>query len=340
MNKKRIVLTIVVILVLAALAYLQFRTWRSFNWHVFFEQTREANLWRIASAVLIIYCGYFLRALRWQVMLRPIKNVSWKHLISPTFIGFTALALLGRPGELIRPYLIARKERLPVSSQMAVWTVERIFDMGCFAILVALDLIFAPSLQDLPYFREFRRAGVVLIGLITSVGVVAFLIWRNGPGIAASLERWLSPLSASLAKSIANKVRAFGKGLHTIHDLRSFVELLLLSLGLWLSMAFAYLQVTRAYPEPLRHMELSHILLLMGFSIAGSAVQLPVVGGGSQLMTIAALSEVFSVPQELSVSCGVLLWLVTFVSSSPIGLLIARREHVNLVKLTEEAEPA
>src|SRR5437879_11322314 len=120
MNKKRIVITIVVILVLAALTYLQFRTWRSFNWQVFFEQTREANLWRIGSAVFIIYCGYFLRALRWQVMLRPIKKVSWSHLISPTFIGFTALAVLRRPGELIRPYLIARKERLPVSSPLAV----------------------------------------------------------------------------------------------------------------------------------------------------------------------------------------------------------------------------
>jgi hypothetical protein len=340
MNKKRIVLTIFVILVLAALTYLQFRTWRSFNWQVFFEQTREANLWRIASAVLIIYCGYFLRALRWQVMLRPIKKVSWSRLISPTFIGFTALAVLGRPGELIRPYLIARKERLPVSSQMAVWTVERIFDMGCFAILVALDLIFAPSLQDLPYFRDFRRAGFVLIGLITSVGIIAFLIWRNGPGIAVSLELWLSPISTTMAKSVASKVRAFGKGLHTIHDLRSFAELVFLSLGLWLSIAFAYLQVTRAYPEPLRHMQLSHIILLMGFSIAGSAVQLPVIGGGSQLMTIVALEHVFEMPHELALSCGILLWLVTFVSSSPIGLLIARREHVNLVKLSEEAEPA
>jgi hypothetical protein len=223
---------------------------------------------------------------------------------------------------------------------MAVWTVERIFDMGCFAILVALDLIFAPSLQDLPYFRDFRRAGFVLIGLITSVGIIAFLIWRNGPGIAVSLELWLSPISTTMAKSVASKVRAFGKGLHTIHDLRSFAELVFLSLGLWLSIAFAYLQVTRAYPEPLRHMQLSHIILLMGFSIAGSAVQLPVIGGGSQLMTIVALEHVFEMPHELALSCGILLWLVTFVSSSPIGLLIARREHVNLVKLSEEAEPA
>jgi uncharacterized protein (TIRG00374 family) len=340
MNKKRVLVTTVIVLVLVALAYLQFRTWRNFNWQVFFEQTREANLWRIASGVAIIYCGYFLRALRWEVMLRPVKKVSWMRLVSPMFIGFTALAILGRPGELIRPYLIARKEGLPVSSQMAVWTVERIFDMGCFAILVALDLIFAPSLQQLPYFVEFRRAGFVLISFIVALGVIAFFIWRNGLGIAAWIERTLSPISTKLAKSIAEKVMTFGKGLHTIHDLKSFFELIVLSLGLWLSIAFAYLQVTRAYPEPLRHMGLAQIVLLMGFSIVGSIAQLPVVGGGSQLMTITALARVFQVPQELAVSCGVLLWLVTFVSSSPIGLLIARSEHVNLVKLSEEAEPA
>jgi hypothetical protein len=77
----------------------------------------------------------------------------------------------------------------------------------------------------------------------------------------------------------------------------------------------------------------------MGFSIAGSAVQLPVVGGGSQLMTIAALSRVFSIPEELAVSCGVLLWLVTFVASTPIGLVLARYEHVSLTKIPEVAEP-
>jgi len=51
-------------------------------------------------------------------------------LVPPTLIGFTGLALLGRPGEFIRPYLIARQAKVSFSSQIAVWTVERIFDLG------------------------------------------------------------------------------------------------------------------------------------------------------------------------------------------------------------------
>lgn len=82
-------------------------------------------------------------------------------------------------------------------------------------------------------------------------------------------------------------------------------------------------------------MTISHVILLMGFSIAGSIVQLPVVGGGAQLLTIGALAHVFEVPQELAVSCGILLWLVTFVAVTPVGMLLARREHLSWKKLSE-----
>jgi glycosyltransferase 2 family protein len=66
--------------------------------------------------------------------------------------------------------------------------------------------------------------------------------------------------------------------------------------------------------------------------------QLPVVGGGSQLMTITALKHVFGVPPELAVSCGMLCWMVTFLSCTPAGLLLARREHVSITQLAEEEE--
>src|SRR5437879_13613240 len=104
MNKKRIVLTIVVILVLAALTYLQFRTWRSFNWQVFFEQTRQANPLRIALAIVIISLTYCLRALPWHVMLRPVKKASCKRRLPPHFSGYTDLAPLLRTRESIRPH--------------------------------------------------------------------------------------------------------------------------------------------------------------------------------------------------------------------------------------------
>ena len=76
-------------------------------------------------------------------------------------------------------------------------------------------------------------------------------------------------------------------------------------------------------------------------SMLGSMVQLPGVGGGSQLATISAMDHVFHiVPKELTVSCGIMLWLVTFVSIVPVGLLLAHFERVSLRKLSAESAKA
>src|SRR5216684_1986401 len=137
MTKKRALLYALVASLLAVLVYVQFRTWRNFDWGVFGAQTSQVvhahGLIHILGAIAYTYLGYGLRALRWRIFLRPVKKTTSVKLLAPTIIGFTGLALLGRPGEMIRPYLIGRKEGLTFSSQLAVWTVERIFDVGAFA---------------------------------------------------------------------------------------------------------------------------------------------------------------------------------------------------------------
>ena len=85
-------------------------------------------------------------------------------------------------------------------------------------------------------------------------------------------------------------------------------------------------------------MTVSKVLLLMGSSMLGSLIQLPGVGGGSQLATISALQHIFNATHELAASCGILLWVATFVSVVPVGLLLAHRERLSLRKLSEETE--
>ena len=84
-------------------------------------------------------------------------------------------------------------------------------------------------------------------------------------------------------------------------------------------------------------MTLSSVLLLTAASVVGGVLQLPVVGGGSQLATIGTLRGVFHISPELSTSCGIMLWLVTFMSVIPAGLFLAHRERVSLTRLEEES---
>ena len=60
-----------------------------------------------------------------------------------------------------------------------------------------------------------------------------------------------------------------------------------------------------------------------------------------QQRTISALDHVFDiVPKELTVSCGIMLWLVTFVAVVPVGLLLSHHERLSLRKLSEETAQA
>jgi hypothetical protein len=85
-------------------------------------------------------------------------------------------------------------------------------------------------------------------------------------------------------------------------------------------------------------MHVPQVLLLMASSMVGSMIQLPAVGGGSQLAVISMLSSAqwFAVPHELALSAGMLLWLVTFMAVVPVGLALSHHEHMSLRKLTEE----
>ena len=123
-----------ILLLLCGAAWVVYRIsrsteWASFRSERFWESLAGVQISSLALGVLFIYLSYFFRSLRWREFLAPIKTASLANIFSATLIGFTAVALLGRPGEVVRPFLIARSEGVGLSSQFGAWTLERIFDV-------------------------------------------------------------------------------------------------------------------------------------------------------------------------------------------------------------------
>lgn len=406
MSTKRILTTAAVLAILGLLVYFQVQHWRKFDWARFFSASRVEPL-HVIAGIALIYITYVLRALRWKIFLEPVCKSRTAFLTPPTFIGFTGLALLGRPGEFIRPYLIARKEGLSFTSQVGVWTVERIFDIGAFTVLMTIDVFFSSAIRANPYLPKFRVAALGLCALVAFASLMAFLIRNRGHQVAAFFHNLTAKCSLRLAHAVDQKIRAFGEGLNTVAGWKSLLKLIAVSLAMWFIIALAYREVAHSYPpEPisaqegppsvdvetarladspgsagqpltddtiarlrqaleskgyslrnykgdlwlfrdkhkikkvgdrphLANMDVPHVLLLMGFSMVGSIVQLPAVGGGSQLAVISALQLVYGIPPEAALSCGILLWLVTFMSCVPLGLAFAHREHLSLRKLSK-----
>jgi glycosyltransferase 2 family protein len=343
MNNKRFLLYGIGLAILAALVYVQFRSWSAFDWPTFWKEGRRLgrtpNLFHMIHAIFLIYLSYVMRAIRWKIFLRPVrpKASAWK-LISPTVVGFTGLALFGRPGELIRPYLISRRQDLALSSQLAVWTIERICDIGAFTVLLVAAAFLATAPKRLAYYGSFRQAGLFLLLVVLGMVVAAVVVHRSGEALANWVERKFSHLASGLGHKISARIREFRDGLDTIHDPMSFLQIVAVSIVTWCMIAVAYKEVTHAYGQEALEIPQTQVLLLMGSSMVGSLIQLPGVGGGSQLATIAALEHIFEVPREMAASCGISLWLVTFVSVVPLGLILAHRERLSLRKLTKESQ--
>jgi uncharacterized protein (TIRG00374 family) len=341
MDKKRILASVVVLCILAVLIYLQYRHWRTFDWGTFWSQTHRIKKWHVFHGILLIYLAYVVRAIRWKIFLKPVRpKTKLAELVSPTLIGFAGLALLGRAGEFIRPYLIARRTDLSFSSQLAVWAVERIFDIGAFGVLMALAIFLPSALQSIPhpeYYERFREAGFILIAFVLGTTAAAVVIGRNGDAAARWVEQRFSHLSSNVGHRLGEKVREFGMGLNTIHGPLSLLWLSVVSVGMWYMIALAYHEITHSYGVDALEIPVSQLLILIFASMLGSMLQLPAVGGGSQMATIATLSSVFDVPPEMAASCGILLWLVTFAAVVPLGLLLAHRERLSLRKLSVES---
>ena len=344
MDKQRILASVVVFFILAFLFYLQYRHWRTFDWGTFWSQTHRIKKIHVLHGIALIYFGYVLRALRWKIFLKPVRpKVRTIDMVSPTLVGFTGLALLGRAGEFIRPYLIARRTDLPVSSQVAVWGVERIFDIGAFTVLMLLAIFLPSALPSIPhpeYYLRFRELGFGLTAAVTVTTIMAIVIRRNGEKVAAWVEGRFSHLPSKVGHKLAQKVREFGLGLNTIDGPLSLLWLTLVSVGMWYMIALAYQEVTHSYGVDALAIPVSQLLILMFASMLGSMLQLPAVGGGAQMATIATLSSVFDVPAELAASCGILLWLVTFAAVVPVGLILAHHERLSLRKLSAESHQA
>ncbi|MBB5328328.1 lysylphosphatidylglycerol synthase transmembrane domain-containing protein [Tunturiibacter gelidoferens] len=340
MTKRNAVVWGVGAVALAVLVWL-FRTRVQFDWANFWRQLRYVSVGHLVAGIVLIYVTFFLRAVRWSVFLSPTKKVSPASLLGSQFIGFTAVALFGRLADFTRPYLVARRVNLPLSSQIAVWTIERMFDLGAAALIFSGALAFTP--KGLPHHEVFVKAGALSMGLTLAIAIFAGVVRVAGGTVASFARGTVGLVSKAAGESIATKIIGFRDGLNALSSARDFGVVTLLSLTMWMMIGFGYMETLHAFvntPE-LAGVTFSRTMLLMAASIGGSLLQLPIIGWFTQIaITAAAMHTFFGAPLEAATACGALLLMVTFLCIIPTGLIYSRVEHVSLKKVAQESEAA
>ncbi len=341
MKKRQWILGLVVLAALVALVVWG-RDRIHFNFSVFRSQLALANRGMIGIALGCIYLGYVFRAVRWAALLRHIKKVPPFSLLGTQVIGFTAVALIGRFADPVRPYLVSRKTGLPISNQIAVYIVERLFDAGSVALIFCAVILLAPP-GALPHAEVMKKISYGALATTLAGAIFLVAVRLAGEAVASFAESAFGAVSKGLGRAIGDKIRGFRAGLDILRSVADFGLAAALSLFMWGLITLSYLEITRAFvaSPQLAGLTLAKCMLLMASSMAVSGFQLPVLGWFSQVgLVAAAMSAFFGVAPEPATACAATLLAVTFLGIVPVGLVWAQFEHVSLRKITRESERA
>ena len=308
-----------------------FLFWRwfhhGFDWSLFRRLLASARWpWLIAGWAIGLW-SYFIRALRWRVMAARLSpHLSTWRIFLGTLIGYTALVIFGRPGEFVRPIMIARSEGVSVPSQLALWLLERIYD-------------------GLMLFMLFGFAVTVAVhNGVHSNGPLLQFAWRAGGWVAASvccllmavliglhfyssrIESALDGFDVNFKQGFIPKAVAFIRraieGVHSVRGVGAVSAVFVLTGMEWVSIAFMYFAVLQAFPTS-QALHFSDAVVFTGMAGIGAIVQIPGVGGGIQLASIAALTEFFHLRFEEAGLIALAAWFTSFVGVVPFGLMAA-----------------
>lgn len=321
--------------------------WRQFQWDLLWSLLVHAHPGWLIAAVVASYSTYVLRALRWKFFLDPIKQASLWVLFAGQVLGFSSIYLIGRPGEVVRPAYIARRESVSFSSQLAVWLLERIYDSVSVIVLFGVALYFEPiHPTSIHAARALRRmhegaSAVLILTLLTIVALVLFRLYSDA--VIPWLAQTFRFLPARVRSYLGRFLRSFADGLEVIRNWRDLLASLVCTVALWLANVSIFWLVFRSLGGAVAGLSWWEAALALFFAAVGLMVQLPGVGGGYQVGTMLALKHVFHLPAEASTSAGILVWIIVLVPCLALGAALLVYEGLTFRKLeaiTEEGRAA
>jgi uncharacterized protein (TIRG00374 family) len=310
----------------------------TFQWQLFLGTLYHINWIWLSVSILITLLTYWGRALRWQVMLRPLgSTLSVRALTYDTAIGFTAVVLLGRAGEVVRPYLIALSAAVPFSSQVAAWMLERILDMLAVLLLFGFALAWIPSrgLPLGPALGWVLGAGGYLVAAIGVACLLFLVLFRNFSEAAQRrLLTALTFLPENYYKRVEQMLSAFSSGMESTRDSRSLALLLAYTVLEWALIIGVYYALFLSFPST-AEFKITDVVIFLGFLAFGSLVQIPGVGGGVQVVAVVVLTEIYRLPVESAAGIAVFIWFITFVVVVPAGFVCAFHQGLTWSKLKQ-----
>jgi len=315
---------------------------RHLDWSEVRRAVSHANGYLLGLAVLVVSLSFLLRALRWGALLAPLCPARLRDLFIATTVGFGAVFILGRTGEVVRPVVLPMRDPgIRPSASFVTIMVERIYDLLAVVVLFAGNLLWLSPPPNLAIeFGRVRIAGIVLL-IMMLLTVFALTQFRKRSQSAITLitrkleQRHFVP--ARLSRAIVSIVEQLASALRVLVDARELAVTMGWTALVWLAIALGNLFVLRAFGLPFG---MTETLFVMGWALVGSLVPTPGGAAGAFHAATAAGLVFLGVDLDKAAAVSIVMHLVDFGPALFFGLYYLLRGDISLARLRSRTTTA
>lgn len=314
---------------------------RKLDWNEVRNAVSQANWLLLFFAVVVISAVYLLRAYRWGALLAPLSAAKISDLFAATTIGFSALFLVGRAGEVVRPVALPMRDpQIRPSASFVTILVERIYDLMAVVLLFAVNLLwFKPALDSSISVSAVRTSGGILVALAVA-GVVGLTWFRKRSNKVIAIwrtafdGRWFMP--SRVSRAVMSLLEQLARALRVLVDARELAVTVGWTFLVWLGIVVANFLVIRAFGLPFGMKE---TMFVLGWSLVGSLVPTPGGAAGAFHAATAAGLLVLGVSREMAAAISIVMHLVDFGPALLFGFFYFLRGDINISKLRRLSSP-
>jgi uncharacterized protein (TIRG00374 family) len=296
---------------------------------------RNARIWPLLLAALLINLTMFARSLRWQALLSPIRATKFSNLFAATSVGFGSIFVIGRAGEIIRPAVLSLRERIKPTATFATILIERLFDTTAVVSLFAANLLFfklPPDQSNTNALDAIRSVGLaLLIGVVVGIALMV-LLRLKAAAVIDGLKRRGAWLPKKLSYPLLNFISHLADGLSVLLNLRALAVTIFFTACVWALVSAATWLTLFAFGL---NFPISHTIFVLGFGLVGSVAPTPGGSAGAFHAAAAKGLEFLGLDPNLAASIAIIYHLIAFGPPFVIGLFYLIRDDISLGQLRE-----
>ena len=280
----------------------------------------DANYWLILPVTIMMVAAHISRSIRWKILIRPLGyNPSLFNVFSSLMAGYLVNSFVTRLGEIIKCTLLGRYEKIPVEKLLGTIVFERIFDLLCYFVFIAITILIQFPLvgnfvtSNLKTFLYSNNSLFIFIKIIALVSVVFILI--------VLIKRFYRKnKNSALAIRLRNFVAGLSEGISTVKRMKQRGWFLAHTFFIW---SMYLLQIYVAFSAI---KEVSHLGLDAACSVLTLATIAMIVmpgGLGAFPKAVAWVLILYSIDEAIGEAFGFLMWGATTFITLFLGLLFS-----------------